>query len=184
MGDMAGQVALVTGGVRGIGRAICERLYARGVTVAAGYSRGKEAADQLREEFPGSSVHQGNIGANIDCERVIREVLDTHGRLDILVNNAGITLDRTVRKMTPDDWDRVIQGRFVRPLGLLIRAQRAARMPGPRIAIPLAKPTTERPEELVALLTSGSVTPIIDRVFDFDDAADSATSRPSTPPPE
>jgi acetoacetyl-CoA reductase len=109
MAEMAGQVALVTGGVRGIGRGICERLHARGVTVAAGYSRGKEAADKFCEDHPGSTVHQGNIGSNEDCVRVIGEVLDAHGRLDILVNNAGITLDRTVRKMTPDDWDRVIQ---------------------------------------------------------------------------
>ena len=57
----------------------------------------------------GASVHQGNIGSAEDCERVIQEVLDTHGRLDILVNNAGITLDKTVRKMTAEDWDRVIQ---------------------------------------------------------------------------
>lgn len=109
MGDMTGQVALVTGGVRGIGRAICDRLHARGVTVAAGYSHGKEAADKLSEEIPGSSAHQGNIGISSDCERVVEEVIDTHGRLDILVNNAGITVDRTVRKMAPDDWDRVIQ---------------------------------------------------------------------------
>jgi len=109
MADMNGQVALVTGGVRGIGRAIADRLAARGVTVAAGYSRGKEAADTFRADHPGSSVHQGNIGEREDCERVIQEVLDAHGRLDILVNNAGITADKTVRRMSPDDWDRVIQ---------------------------------------------------------------------------
>jgi acetoacetyl-CoA reductase len=109
MADMTGQVALVTGGVRGIGRAICDRLAARGATVAAGYSRGKEAADTFCADHPGSSAHQGNIGEREDCERVIQEVLDAHGRLDILVNNAGITLDKTVRKMSPDDWDRVIQ---------------------------------------------------------------------------
>jgi acetoacetyl-CoA reductase len=109
MADMTGQVALVTGGIRGIGAAISERLLARGVTVAAGYSRDKEAADRFQAEHPGSSVHQGNIGNCDDCERVIREVLDTHGRLDILVNNAGITADKTVRKMTPDEWDRVVQ---------------------------------------------------------------------------
>jgi acetoacetyl-CoA reductase len=108
MGDMTGQVALVTGGIRGIGRAISERLAARGVTVAAGYSRGKEAADKFCADHPGATVHQGNIGSASDCERVIQEVLDTHGKLDILVNNAGITLDRTVRKMTVEDWDRVI----------------------------------------------------------------------------
>src|ERR671937_89397 len=109
MTDMTGQVALVTGGVRGIGFAISDRLAARGVSVAAGYSRDKEAAERFREVHPGSSVHQGNIGAVDDCERVIQEVLDTHGRLDILVNNAGITVDKTVRKMTPAEWDRVIQ---------------------------------------------------------------------------
>ena len=54
-------------------------------------------------------MHQGNIGSAEDCERVIQEVLDRHGRLDILVNNAGITLDKTVRKMTVEDWDHVIQ---------------------------------------------------------------------------
>src|SRR5918911_3202631 len=109
MADMTGQVALVTGGVRGIGRAICDRLHARGVKVAAGYSRDKEAADRFCEDHPGSTVHQGNIGSHEDCERVIREVCDTHGRLDILVNNAGITADKTVRRMTVSDWDRVVQ---------------------------------------------------------------------------
>jgi acetoacetyl-CoA reductase len=108
MADMTGQVALVTGGIRGIGAAISKRLADRGVTVAAGYSRDKEAADRFRDGLPRSSVHQGNIGSNEDCERVIREVIETHGRLDILVNNAGITVDKTVRKMTPDEWDRVV----------------------------------------------------------------------------
>ena len=109
MADMTGQVALVTGGIRGIGRAISERLIARGVTVAAGYSRGQEAADKFCADNPGASVHQGNIGSSADCERVISEVLEAHGKLDILVNNAGITVDKTVRKMTVEDWDRVIQ---------------------------------------------------------------------------
>ena len=108
MGDMTGQVALVTGGVRGIGRAISERLHERGVRVAAGFSGNKEAAEKFCADHPGSSVHQGNIGSNADCERVIGEVLDQHGRLDVLVNNAGITVDKTVRKMTPEDWDRVV----------------------------------------------------------------------------
>ncbi len=109
MADMTGQVALVTGGIRGIGAAISDRLAARGVTVAAGYSRDKQAAGRFREAHPGSSVHQGNIGSAEDCERVIGEVLDAHGRLDVLVNNAGITVDKTVRKMSAEDWDRVVQ---------------------------------------------------------------------------
>ena len=108
MGDMTGQVALVTGGIRGIGRAICERLYRRGVIVSAGYSGNQEAAEKFCADHPGASVHKGNIGSNADCERVIAEVLDRHGRLDILVNNAGITIDKTVRRMSPEDWDRVV----------------------------------------------------------------------------
>ena len=110
MADMHGQVALVTGGIRGIGLAICERLMNRGVTVAAGYSSNVEAARLFSEKYAdyGATVHQGNIGSNEDCVRVIGEVIDRHGQLDILVNNAGITVDKTVRRMTPAEWDRVI----------------------------------------------------------------------------
>jgi acetoacetyl-CoA reductase len=110
MADMTGQVALVTGGIRGIGLAIAERLMDRGVTVAAGYSRDSDASRQFAEKYggAGATVHRGNIGSNEDCQRVIGEVLGAHGRLDILVNNAGITVDKTVRKMTADEWDHVI----------------------------------------------------------------------------
>ena len=110
MADMKGQVALVTGGIRGIGLAICERLINRGITVAAGYSSNHDDAQQFASKYAdhGVTVHQGNIGHNDDCVRVIGEVLDQHGHLDILVNNAGITVDKTVRKMTPEEWDRVL----------------------------------------------------------------------------
>jgi acetoacetyl-CoA reductase len=107
---MEGQVALVTGGARGIGQAISKRLLDRGLKVAAGYSSNAEAAKALQQEHPDAvSIHQGNVGKVEDAERVIDEVLEQHGRLDVLVNNAGITIDRTMRKMTPDDWGRVIQ---------------------------------------------------------------------------
>jgi acetoacetyl-CoA reductase len=109
---MAGQVALVTGGVRGIGLAISERLLRRGVRVAAGYSRNEERAKQFVNAHGGEgkvSVHQGNIANTEDCERVVEEVFDQHGRLDILVNNAGITVDKTVRKMSSPEWDHVIE---------------------------------------------------------------------------
>ncbi|HEU4898923.1 MAG TPA: SDR family NAD(P)-dependent oxidoreductase, partial [Actinomycetota bacterium] len=92
MASMEGQVALVTGGARGIGLAISSRLAARGVSVAVGFSRGEEAAKQFAAGHEGSTIHQGNIGVAADCERVIAEVLDQHGQLDILVNNAGITI--------------------------------------------------------------------------------------------
>jgi acetoacetyl-CoA reductase len=108
MASMVGQVALVTGGARGIGLAISSRLAARGVRVAVGYSRGAEAAKAFAAAHEGATLHQGNIGVAADCQRVIEEVLEQHGRMDILVNNAGITIDRTVRKMSVEDWDRVI----------------------------------------------------------------------------
>ena len=104
------QVALVTGGVRGIGRAISERLVDAGVRVAAGYSRNVDAAEQLVAELGTNvSVHQGNISSNEDCERVVEDVVDRYGRLDVLVNNAGITADVSVRRMTPAQWDHVIE---------------------------------------------------------------------------
>lgn len=107
--DMTGQVALVTGGGRGIGLGISERLAERGVTVAAGYSRGAEGAKAFADRYAGATVHQGDIGSRDDCERVVGEVLDQHGRLDVLVNNAGINEDKTIAKMEPEEWERVIQ---------------------------------------------------------------------------
>ena len=113
MHPLAGKVALVTGGTRGIGAAISHRLAADGAHIAAGYWRHHEPADKfmaaMNEEYPGTiTVHHGNIGEPEDCRRVVREVIEQHGRLDILVNNAGITIDKTVAKMGDEDWLRVI----------------------------------------------------------------------------
>jgi acetoacetyl-CoA reductase len=109
--ELSEHVALVTGGVRGIGLAIGEALLAEGVRVAAGFSRNVPAAEAFMEAHGGrgATIHQGTIEDHADCERVVAEVLDRHGRLDILVNNAGITMDRTVRKMTPEEWDHVLR---------------------------------------------------------------------------
>jgi 3-oxoacyl-(acyl-carrier-protein) reductase len=109
--NLSGRVALVTGGARGIGAAITKSLASRGATVAAGYSRNKEAAEALLEELGSdveASIHQGNTGSADDCKRVIGEVIDQHGQLDILVNNAGITKDKPVLKMDEDDWNKVL----------------------------------------------------------------------------
>jgi acetoacetyl-CoA reductase len=109
--DFTGQVALVTGGVRGIGLAICNDLVRHGAHVAGGYSRQTAAVESFLAAYgsAGATVHQGNIANHEDCERVVAEVVKQHGRLDILVNNAGITVDKSVRKMTPAEWDHVIE---------------------------------------------------------------------------
>jgi NAD(P)-dependent dehydrogenase (short-subunit alcohol dehydrogenase family) len=111
--DLTGHVALVTGGTRGIGAAISEELAAEGATVAAGYSGNVERAEQFASEFTDRystpvSTHRGNVASPDDCRRVVNEVLEQHGRLDILVNNAGITIDKTILKLTDDDWHKVI----------------------------------------------------------------------------
>ena len=107
-----GRVASVAGGTRGIGGAISRSLAEQGAAVAAGYSRDRENAeafvDDLATKGHTGSVVQGNVGSAEDCRRAIAEVIERHGRLDILVNNAGITIDKTVLKMSDEDWYRVI----------------------------------------------------------------------------
>ena len=115
-GKLEGRVAFVTGGTRGIGAAICRSLASQGAAIAAGYSSNDEAANAFAEDFRAKhldgggeiTLHKGNIGVGDDCRRAVQEVVDQHGRIDLLVNNAGITIDRTVAKMTDDDWNKVI----------------------------------------------------------------------------
>ena len=113
-GPLTGRVALVTGGTRGIGAAISQRLAADGAELAVGYWRNTELAEKflidISAAHPGRlmTMHHGNIGSSEDCRRVVGEVIGQHGRLDILINNAGITIDKTVAKMVDEDWHRVI----------------------------------------------------------------------------
>ena len=113
-GKLTGRVALVTGGSRGIGAAICQSLASQGASVAAGYSVNTPRAQEFLADLEGrtgpggATIHQGNVSDPEDCRRVVQEVLDQHGRLDILVNNAGITVDKMVTKMSVEDWNTVI----------------------------------------------------------------------------
>jgi NAD(P)-dependent dehydrogenase (short-subunit alcohol dehydrogenase family) len=111
-GSLRGRVALVTGGTRGIGAAISRNLGMAGATVAAGYNTNREQADAFLAELAAlgadASAHPGNVADADECRRTVEAVIDQHGRVDVLVNNAGITIDRTVSKMSYEDWATVL----------------------------------------------------------------------------
>src|SRR5688572_14880188 len=102
------RVAIVTGGTRGIGRAICEVLKAGGVTVAANYAGNEEKARAFTAET-GIPAYKWDVGdheaALAGCQQVVEEI----GPIDVLVNNAGITRDATLLKMSFEDWDAVMR---------------------------------------------------------------------------
>lgn len=102
------RVAFVTGGTRGIGRAIVERLKADGFKVAAGYSGNEEAAQACVREL-GVAVVKGNVGSFEDCRRAVELVTAELGPVDVLVNNAGITRDGMFHRMAPEQWSEVIR---------------------------------------------------------------------------
>ncbi len=107
------KVAMVTGGTRGIGRAITLALAESGVHVAAGYLSNAEAAEETKALVTDSggslSLHQVDIGDPDDCLKYANEVIEAYGRIDYLINNAGINIDRTVRRMTVEEWHSVMR---------------------------------------------------------------------------
>ena len=108
-----GRVSIVTGGTRGLGAAITERLVAEGANVAAVYARDDEAAKALAARAaggPGSvSLHRADIGNRDACRDIVATVLAEHGRVDHLVNNAGLLVENRARSMSPEEWDSAIR---------------------------------------------------------------------------
>ncbi|KTD01589.1 acetoacetyl-CoA reductase [Fluoribacter gormanii] len=106
-------VAIVTGGTGGIGTAICQRLAADFQVVACYFKHGKhEEAKQWQEEQKklgyDIDIVYGDIAQFADCEKIMALVMERYGRVDVLVNNAGVTQDCSLRKMTPEQWQCVI----------------------------------------------------------------------------
>ena len=108
---MAGKVAYVTGGMGGIGTAICHRLHDEGFTVIAGCGPTRDHGKWLAEQKDrGYTFHAsvGNVGDWDSTVQAFGQAKQEYGPIDVLVNNAGITRDRMFLKMTRDDWDAVI----------------------------------------------------------------------------
>lgn len=112
MKKLEGKIAVVTGGSRGIGAAIAKELGRQGATVVINYNHSHELAQAVVEEIKamGSSsiALQADISDAEPTKVFIEKVLEKFGRLDILVNNAGITRDRTFKKMSFEEWHKVI----------------------------------------------------------------------------
>ncbi|CAN7405950.1 beta-ketoacyl-ACP reductase [Phenylobacterium sp. LjRoot219] len=102
------RVAFVTGGTRGIGRCIVERLKADGFKVAAGYSGNEEAAQACANQLNVMPV-KGNVSVFEDCRRAVELVEKELGPIDVLVNNAGITRDGVFHKMSSEQWGEVVR---------------------------------------------------------------------------
>lgn len=108
----AGRTALVTGGSRGIGRAIVQRLTQEGAKVAFVYQSSASAADQLVSELQQAggtaAAYQADVRSKASADDVIGKVVEAWGKLDILVNNAGVIRDTLLAMMTEDQWREVI----------------------------------------------------------------------------
>lgn len=110
--SLEGQVAIVTGGSRGIGAAIAKELAENGVTVAINYQSSEDLANKIVEEIIATGgtacAIQSDVSNAEEAKNLIEEVNERYGKIDILVNNAGVTRDRTLRRMSLEEWNDVI----------------------------------------------------------------------------
>lgn len=109
--DLAGKVALVTGGSRGIGRAIASALAAHGARVVINYASNAGAAEDAVRSLGGSAAATsiaGDVGDPATAAKLVEGTIAAFGRIDILVNNAGVTGDNLILRMSDAEWDRVL----------------------------------------------------------------------------
>ena len=112
MGRLDNKIALVSGASRGIGKAIATELAREGAAVAINYRSGEAEARAVADELAAfgneTMLVQANVSDKDESRGMVKRVIDHFGRMDVLVNNAGITRDRSMRKLTDDDWMEVI----------------------------------------------------------------------------
>jgi acetoacetyl-CoA reductase len=113
VGTLKEAVVVVTGASRGLGKAIAEELAGGGAKVVVNYSRSKEPAEELVDQISESGGEAIAVQADISdaeqAQNLIDQAIEKFNRIDVLINNAGINIDRSLRKLGVDDWDKVIQ---------------------------------------------------------------------------
>jgi acetoacetyl-CoA reductase len=113
MAELSGAVAVVTGASRGLGRAIAEELGSGGAKVVVNYSSSEGPAKEVAEKISSNGGEAITVQADVSdaeqAQRLIDETIEAYGRIDVLVNNAGINIDKTLKKLSVDDWDKIIQ---------------------------------------------------------------------------
>ncbi len=110
---MKKHIALITGGTGGIGTAICKELASKGITVVANYfpaekSRAESWLGEMRQDYPHCFIVGADVTDYNSCKEMLKCTKEDIGEIDILVNCAGITRDKTLKSMTPEQWNSVI----------------------------------------------------------------------------
>ena len=110
MGRLDGQIAVITGGAKGIGEGICKIFCNEGATVAMWdiLDEGEKTADRIKKEGGNIIFQKVNVTDQSSVNIAVEKLIGEYGRIDILINNAGIIRDRSLLKMTRDEWDSVI----------------------------------------------------------------------------
>lgn len=110
---LTGKTALVTGGSRGIGKAIALELASQGANIVVNYTRNAEMADAVVREIETFGVKalavQADVSKSAEAEKLVEQALAAFGQIDLLINNAGITRDTLLIRMKEEDWDEVLQ---------------------------------------------------------------------------
>lgn len=112
MSSLKGRVAVITGGSRGIGRAIALELARRGATIMINFHSNEQAAaevvDSIVQSGGSASFVQADVSRTAEAEKLIEAAVETFGQVDILVNNAGMARDQLMMKLSEEDWDSVL----------------------------------------------------------------------------